>query len=108
MLVHDGKRWRTECDRCRQAIEVVGEPDKRKHVELGKAARFLESLGWNKLHRAGRGDRVDWWCRGCVVAVAAKAKGSIGHSTAGLDMNPKPQNDESQASPRMGLLFVQP
>ena len=24
MLVHDGKRWRTDCDRCKQAIEIVG------------------------------------------------------------------------------------
>ena len=93
MLTHDGKLWRTECDRCKQAIEVVGAPDKRgKHVELGNAARFLESLGWTRLHRAGRGDRVSWWCAGCVRAVAAKAKGAIAHSTAGLDMNPKTKN----------------
>lgn len=89
MLINVAGRWCTECDRCHASIEVVGSPDRRgKHVELGKAARFLESLGWKLLHRAGRGDRVNWWCAECVEVVAKNGRQSIGHSTAGLDMNP--------------------
>jgi hypothetical protein len=51
--------------------------------------RAMETLPTNDPPYVGRGDRVDWWCRGCVLAVAKKAAGATPHSR--LDMNPKPQ-----------------
>jgi hypothetical protein len=72
MLHHDGQRWRTECERCHAAIEIVGAPDKRrskKGVEITKAAEFLISLGWNALYRKNAGWSVAWRCKECVERI---------------------------------------
>ena len=88
MLHHANGRWSTECDRCKAPVEVVGERDKRGSVELERAGRFLESVGWVRLFRRNAGYRVDWWCPACVSEAKERGKLSKPHSTAGLDMNP--------------------
>lgn len=97
MLHHVNGRWSTECDRCGSSVDVVGERDKRGSAELERAGRFLESIGWQRLHRKNAGYRVDWWCPACVVHVKAEAQFSKPHTTAGLDMNPSPPSTKKGA-----------
>jgi len=81
MLSHANGRWRTECDRCRAPIEVIGAPDKRPSKsgsELTKAALFLKSLGWHPLYRKNAAWHVEWRCKACVDQIAERAKGVVG------------------------------